>query len=51
MEAVELEGADLRVVDGVDGLAGAVLAPGHLLQLAPALAAHLGIIVSGSERD
>ncbi len=46
MRDVDLRGAaELDIVRGVDGLAGAAISPGQLVDLAPALAAQLGIRV------
>jgi uncharacterized protein YjbI with pentapeptide repeats len=44
-DAVDLRGARLVGLDGVAGLAGAVVTEAQLVALAPALAAHLGISV------
>ena len=46
--SADLRGAELRRVDGLPGLAGATISEEQLLELAPALAAQLGIVVSGS---
>lgn len=43
MTDVDLTGARLGVVRGIAGLRGATVAPEQLLDLAPLLAAHLGI--------
>jgi uncharacterized protein YjbI with pentapeptide repeats len=40
---VDLRGARLTLVRGIAGLRGATMAPGQLLDVAPQLAAHLGI--------
>lgn len=53
VNAVRLAGLDLRrtrlgIVTGVDGLRGALLAPDQLLDLAPLLAAHLGIRIESA---
>ncbi|MFD8634440.1 pentapeptide repeat-containing protein [Streptomyces sp. NPDC059533] len=46
MTDVDLRGvAELSIVRGVDALAGAVISPAQLLDLAPAMAAHLGLRV------
>ncbi len=42
---VDLRGADLRAPTGLAGLAGAVVSPAQLLELAPALADHVGLRV------
>lgn len=42
---VDLTGVRLGVVRGIAGLRGGTIAPGQLLDLAPLLAAHLGIRV------
>jgi uncharacterized protein YjbI with pentapeptide repeats len=44
---VDLRGAALSSVSGVDHLSGATITPAQALQLAPLLAAHLGIRISG----
>jgi hypothetical protein len=44
---VDLRGAALSSVSGVDHLSGATISPAQALQLAPLLAAHLGIRISG----
>ncbi|WP_372343753.1 pentapeptide repeat-containing protein [Streptomyces sp. KL116D] len=41
------EAAQLEIARGIDRLGGAVISPGQLLDLAPALAAHLGVRVEG----
>lgn len=46
---VDLRGAQLAAVDGVDRLAGVVLTPEQLVQVAPALAASLSIRVADLE--
>jgi len=46
LEGVDLAGAELGVVDGVDRLAGSTINLLQLSQLAPALAATMGITVS-----
>ncbi len=46
LQDVDLRGAQLAAVDGVDRLAGAVLTPEQLVQVAPALAASMGIRVA-----
>jgi uncharacterized protein YjbI with pentapeptide repeats len=46
---VDLRAADLDRVEGVLGLAGAVVAPGQLLDLAPQLASALGLVVAGPD--
>jgi uncharacterized protein YjbI with pentapeptide repeats len=43
---LDLRGADLRGVNGVSGLAGATVGADQLLELAPLLAAELGVSVS-----
>lgn len=45
LAAVDLRGADLDAVSGVQALAGSTISPAQLAQLAPALADHLGIEV------
>jgi uncharacterized protein YjbI with pentapeptide repeats len=42
---LDLRGADLRVVDGVEHLRGARISEAQLQQLAPALAEHVGLLV------
>ena len=44
---MDLTGARVAAVRGVEGLRGALVAPDQLLDLAPLLAAHLGIRVRG----
>jgi uncharacterized protein YjbI with pentapeptide repeats len=46
---VDISGARLEVVRGIAGLRGAIIEPGQLLDLAPLLAAHLGIAISVRE--
>jgi hypothetical protein len=46
---VDLRGARLGRVEGVAGLAGAVVAPSQLLDLAPQLAAGLGLLVAAPQ--
>ena len=41
----DLRGARLRVVEGVGGLGGAQVTPDQLLDLAPLLARHVGLVV------
>lgn len=49
MNKVDFRGAtEFGVVDGFDSFAGAVIDTGQLMELAPALAAHLGITVAAS---
>ena len=43
---VDLSGATLQTLSGLDHLRGAIVSPAQLLDLAPALADHLGIAVS-----
>ncbi|MBO1753146.1 pentapeptide repeat-containing protein [Actinotalea sp. BY-33] len=43
---VDLRGADLSGIEGVDGLAGATISEQQLLELAPAMADHLRIAVT-----
>jgi uncharacterized protein YjbI with pentapeptide repeats len=45
LQDVDLRGATLDVAHGVDRLRGASVDPGQLIELAPALAAHLGLVV------
>lgn len=45
LTGADLTGASVRAVRGVDGLRGAVVTPAQLVELAPQLAAHLGIKV------
>ena len=45
LAACDLRGARLRVVEGVGGLGGARVGHDQLLDLAPLLATHLGIVV------
>lgn len=45
LEEVDLRGADLDTLAGPAGLTGARISEEQLLRLAPALAAHLGIVV------
>jgi uncharacterized protein YjbI with pentapeptide repeats len=42
----DLRGAELRAVDGLAGLAGATISEEQLVELAPALAAHVGLTVA-----
>lgn len=42
---VDLRGADLAAVDGLAGLRGATISEEQLVELAPALAAHVGLTV------
>lgn len=46
MTRVDLTGATLHVVNGLDGLRGATVSETQLLELAPLLAEHLGIAVA-----
>ena len=46
LSEVDLRGARLGGVEGIGELGGAVISPAQLVQLAPALAAHLGIRVA-----
>jgi uncharacterized protein YjbI with pentapeptide repeats len=48
---VDLRGVELAALEGVAGLAGARIDEGQLAQLAPALAAHLGILVGAPDAD
>ena len=43
----DLSGAEIGAVKGVDGLRGATITPAQLVELAPQMAAHLGIKVRG----
>ena len=43
---VDLSGARLRTIGGIASLRGATISPEQLIDVAPLLAAHLGIIVS-----
>jgi hypothetical protein len=45
LEDVDLRGAELAVLTGLDGLRGAVVDQEQLTLLAPLLAAHLGLVV------
>lgn len=45
LERVDLRGGRIGTVRGVAGLRGAILGAGQLLELAPVLAAHLGVAV------
>jgi uncharacterized protein YjbI with pentapeptide repeats len=47
LEDADLRGAELDALDGIGSLAGAMITEAQLARLAPALAAHLGITVSG----
>lgn len=49
-ERLDLRGADLGALEGLDGLRGSVLTPDQLVRLAPALADHLGIGVRDPDR-
>jgi uncharacterized protein YjbI with pentapeptide repeats len=44
---VDLSGARLRTIEGIASLRGATIGPEQLIDVAPLLAAHLGIVVSG----
>ena len=44
---VDLSGAKLRTIGGVASLKGATISPEQLIDVAPLLAGHLGIIVRG----
>lgn len=46
LEHVDLRGLELSVINGVGSLAGAVVSETQLLELAPLLAGHLGIVVA-----
>jgi uncharacterized protein YjbI with pentapeptide repeats len=48
LDDVDLRGAELAALEGIGSLAGASITEAQLARLAPALAAHLGITVSGS---
>jgi uncharacterized protein YjbI with pentapeptide repeats len=48
---VDLRGVELTALEGVGGLTGARISEGQLSQLAPALAAHLGILVGAPAAD
>jgi uncharacterized protein YjbI with pentapeptide repeats len=51
LSRVDLRGADLSGLDGLAHLRGAVISGDQLLELAPALAEHLGIdVVDGRGR-
>jgi hypothetical protein len=43
LSEVDLRGAEVGAIEGIGDLAGAVVSQSQLVQLAPALAAHLGI--------
>jgi uncharacterized protein YjbI with pentapeptide repeats len=45
---VDLSGATLQLLSGLDNLRGAIISPAQLLDLAPLLAEHLGIVVRES---
>jgi uncharacterized protein YjbI with pentapeptide repeats len=45
---VDLSGATLRDVHGIEHLRGASVSPGQLMQLAPVIATHLGIQITGT---
>lgn len=45
LSAVDLTGAAIGAVKGVDGLRGAVITPAQLVDIAPLMAAHLGLKV------
>ncbi|WP_405490430.1 pentapeptide repeat-containing protein [Streptomyces sp. NBC_00096] len=45
MAEVDLRGAELGIARGVEALAGAVISPAQLFELAPAMAAQLGLRV------
>jgi uncharacterized protein YjbI with pentapeptide repeats len=45
LREVDLRGADLAGIDGTAGLKGATISRHQLLELADALAAHLGVTV------
>jgi uncharacterized protein YjbI with pentapeptide repeats len=47
LDDVDLRGAELTALEGIGSLAGAAITEAQLARLAPALAAHLGITVSG----
>jgi uncharacterized protein YjbI with pentapeptide repeats len=44
---VDLSGARLRTIGGIASLRGATISPEQLIDVAPLLAAHLGIVVGG----
>ncbi len=46
LSEVDLRRAEIGAVEGIGDLAGAVISPAQLVQLAPALAAHVGISVA-----
>jgi uncharacterized protein YjbI with pentapeptide repeats len=48
---VDLRGVELTTLEGVAGLSGARISEGQLSLLAPALAAHLGILVGAPDPD
>jgi uncharacterized protein YjbI with pentapeptide repeats len=45
--STDLRGCSLEDIDGAGGLAGATIDPVQLMELAPALARHLGLVVEG----
>jgi uncharacterized protein YjbI with pentapeptide repeats len=45
--ATDLRGCSLEEIDGAGGLAGAKVDPVQLMELAPALARHVGLVVEG----
>jgi uncharacterized protein YjbI with pentapeptide repeats len=49
LEGVDLRGLELSALEGVSGLAGARISEAQLVQLGPALAAHLGILVGAPD--
>jgi uncharacterized protein YjbI with pentapeptide repeats len=51
LSKVDLRGAQLSIERGYDRLGGAVIDPGQLSDLAPALAAHLGLTVRWPNDD
>jgi uncharacterized protein YjbI with pentapeptide repeats len=46
---VDLSGSTIREVRGIEGLRGATISPSQLLELAPALAAHVGLKVRADQ--
>jgi len=50
LSRVDLRGADVDIARGLDRLQGAIVDHGQLYDLAPALAAHLGLTVRGRDQ-
>ncbi len=48
LDQVDLRGSELDILAGPDSLRGAIITPGQLTAIAPALADSLGIIVAGA---